>query len=325
MAEGWHCVKLLSVWITSSLATALTPTAVALGNFDGVHRGHRQVIQPVLLQSADKGDRAFSTVLTFDPHPKEFFTGQLRPLLTPLPEKVWQLKQLGVDQLVLLPFNQKLADLSPAQFVEEVLGKLQAKQISVGDDFCFGKQRSGSALDLRTIAASYGINVTIVPLKRLAGERISSSAIRQALQTGKLEIANHLLGRAYTLLGQVTQGQQLGRTIGFPTANLHLAPQKFLPMTGVYAVQVQIFAEPEATIAQFLPGVMNLGYRPTVDGTRQTIEVHLLDWSGDLYGKTLLVHLEQFLRPEQKFDSLDALKAQIQVDCDRARSLFDGY
>ncbi len=340
---------------TSSLAKALTPTAVALGNFDGLHLGHQRVIQPIL----DSTEHIYSTVVTFDPHPQEFFTGQRRPLLTPLDEKVQQLTLLGVKQLVLLPFNGELAALSPQEFVEKILlQQLRAQQISVGEDFCFGKQRRGTAIDLKAIASTFNIPVTMVPLHTCEGDRISSSSIRRALEQGDLEQAKALLGRPYTLTGYVVKGQQLGRKIGFPTANLQLPTEKFLPRQGVYAVRVLVEevgeqgageqggreqgsrgaregiysgslyeqlppaskrSEPPCSSASSL-GVMNIGNRPTVNGIHPSVEVHLLDWSDDLYGKTLTVQLEKFLRPEQKFASLEALIAQIQVDCAIARS-----
>lgn len=313
------------MWVTSSLATVLKPTAIALGNFDGVHQGHRQVILSVLKSPhfADSGDRAHPTVVTFHPHPQEFFTGQPRQLLTPLPEKVAQLQQLGVAQLLLLPFDRELASLSPEQFVQMILcEQLQAICVSIGADFRFGQKRTGTATDLQAVAMAHGVKTTIASLKLLEGDRISSSAIRQALQQGDLATANRLLGRPYSLMGQVVSGQQLGRTIGFPTANLQLPPEKFLPQNGVYAVEVQFGDLENSLLEPFLPAVMNLGYRPTVDGTRQVVEVHLLDWSGDLYDRTIVVHLKHFLRSEQKFDSLDGLKAQIQADCETARALW---
>lgn len=298
------------MWITSSPSTALTPTAVALGNFDGIHLGHRQVISPVL--SCDAATRA--TVVTFCPHPKEFFSGQPRSLLTPHLEKAAFLSSIGIDQLVLLPFNQELADLSPEQFVEEILVRhLQAQRVSVGEDFRFGHKRMGTAIDLRAIAATYQIEVAIVPLLTFQGKRISSSAIRDALLEGDLRAANRMLGRSYQLVGEVVTGQQLGRTIGFPTANLQLPADKLIPRQGVYRVRVL------GVEASSILGVMNIGNRPTVNGLSQTIEVHLLDWSGDLYGKTLAVELEEFIRPEQKFGSLDELKTQIKADCEIAR------
>ncbi len=302
------------MWVTSSLTKALKPTAVALGNFDGVHRGHQQVIQPVL-----KNSGKIATVVTFNPHPQEFFTGKSRSLLTPQSEKVQELERLGVEQLVLLPFDLELACLSPQEFVEKILvQQLRSLSISVGQDFCFGKERRGTVTDLRAIASNFGIPTTIVPLHTCEGERISSSAIRQALEQGNLDRAKQLLGRAYSLVGTVVTGKKLGRTIGFPTANIDLPIEKFLPSNGVYAVKVCI-AEDKSPIA----GVMNIGNRPTVNGTNQSVEVYLIDWSGDLYGKILTVELEQFLRPEQKFESLDALKAQIIIDCDRAKATLE--
>lgn len=322
------------MWITSSLTTAKTPTRVALGNFDGIHRGHQKVIEPVLGHAVFDGDdrdshlldtsslafrepsaapenaASLSTVVTFHPHPRQFFTGESRPLLTPLEEKIQVLRSIGVEQLVLLPFNEALARLTPEAFVKTILVEsLQAQQISVGQNFCFGSKRAGTAIDLQRLAAQFGIPVEIVPLHCSGEERISSSAIREALTAGDPQRASRLLGRPYELIGQVVQGQQLGRTIGFPTANLQVPVDKFVPGGGVYSVWVSGVAP------QPIRGVMNIGHRPTVSGQQQTIEVHLLDWSGDLYSRTLTISLDRFLRPEQKFASLDELKAQIQQDC----------
>jgi riboflavin kinase/FMN adenylyltransferase len=345
------------VWITSSLDIVLTPTAVALGNFDGLHRGHQRVIYPTLnvsvpshwaissrqpsqallthtdspftwsssvnsyLLELEAGEHCYSTVVTFDPHPQEFFTGKTKPLLTPYDEKVEQLKQLGVEQLVLLPFNHDLAALTPDQFVEEILVKqLHACRVSVGFDFQFGKNRSGTAIDLQQIAAHHGVEVIIVPRYPCEqGERISSSLIRQALQQGEIQRVQQLLGRPYQLVGQVVQGQQLGRTIGFPTANLQLPPDKFLPRYGVYAVWVRQHQQGTESAPQM--GVMNIGCRPTVEGEHPTVEVHLLHGSGDLYDQTLSVDLVDFLRPEQKFASIEQLKAQIELDCVKATEI----
>ncbi len=337
----------------------MTPTAIALGNFDGVHLGHQAVIGKVLpenpqppyaplhqgefsgqrlagsgltgyshrqggpIKDTKIGDlevrcstRAIPTVVTFFPHPQEFFSGQSRPLLTPLAEKAAHIGQLGVKQLVLLPFNHGLADLSPKEFVHDLLiQQLKAQRISVGKDFCFGKNRSGTVEALKQLAADYGVEVCIAPLRLQGTERISSSRIREALKGGHLATVTSLLGRPYSLQGRVIQGQQLGRTLGFPTANLKLPPDKFLPKHGVYSVWVQGVS---GTLHQPLPGVLNIGVRPTVDGLTTTVEVHLLNWSGDLYGKTLTLLLHDYLRPEQKFASLEDLKAQIHQDCQAA-------
>ncbi len=343
------------MWVTSSFATVLTPTAVALGNFDGVHRGHRQVIQPILqkpgasqsiavtppmgegqgwiesLRSQNLKDNfehqvrlganpVYGTVATFHPHPREFFSGKGWNLLTTRSEKVHQLSLLGVEQLVLLPFDRELASLSPQEFVEKiVIQRLQATHVSVGEDFHFGHRRAGTAAELRAIASSYGVEVSIVSLQMCQGERISSSSIRQSLQDGNVAKANLLLGRPYTFTGVVVKGQQLGRKLGFPTANLQLPPEKFLPRYGVYCARVHHPTLP--SLASSPCAVMNIGQRPTVNGIGVTVEVHLLDWSGDLYGQTLTVSLEQFLRPEQKFASLEDLKRQIQADCEAARAV----
>ena len=210
----------------------------------------------------------------------------------------------------MLPFNQALAELSPQDFVEIILiDGLQAKRISVGSDFHFGKGRTGNAQNLTEIAGKHNIPVVQVPLKHEQGERISSSHIREALTAGKPSVAAKLLGRAYTLTGRVVEGKQLGRTIGFPTANLHIPVKKYLPRKGVYSVRVY------GADAEPIKGVMNIGNRPTVEGQTLSVEVHLLNWGGDLYGKVLTVSLEQFIRPEQKFGSLDQLKSQIEQDC----------
>ncbi|YAI82950.1 MAG: bifunctional riboflavin kinase/FAD synthetase [cyanobacterium endosymbiont of Rhopalodia sterrenbergii] len=306
------------MWVTSSTANILTPTVIALGNFDGLHLGHRNVLQPICLSSI-KTISSYSTVVTFTPHPQEFFTGQTRQLLTPLSEKIKRLKNLEIQQLVRLPFDQELATLSPQEFIAQMLVKhLQVREISVGEDFRFGYKRIGTAKDLKKIAASFSIPVYITPLKTYSGlkKRISSSLIRRCLAEGNVTQAKQMLGYSYSLIGTVVKGQQLGRTIGFPTANLQLPPDKLLPRQGVYAVRVKINRQ------ETLKGLMNFGCRPTVAGETPMVEVHILDWSGDLYQQCLTVELEQFLRPEQQFLSLDKLKDQIVQDCCLAREIF---
>ena len=298
------------MWITSTPERALTPTAIALGNFDGVHLGHQNVIKPVLNHSLR------STVVTFHPHPREYFSGEPCSLLTPLEEKISHLKKLGIQQLVLLTFNRELASLSPEAFVKEILiNQLQPRYISVGEDFRFGYKRQGNAEILRTIGEQFGIKVNIATLETNQQQRISSSRIREAIVAGEIELANELLGRFYTLNGAIVAGEQRGRTIGFPTANLEVPRNKLVPRYGVYVVQVTSTTVP---ILDPHPGVMNIGMRPTVNGKQATIEIHLLNWTGNLYQHTLNVELKQFLRPEQKFNSLDELKNQITRDCQQA-------
>ncbi|NJM99119.1 MAG: bifunctional riboflavin kinase/FAD synthetase [Phormidesmis sp. RL_2_1] len=270
----------------------------------------------------------YATVVTFSPHPQEYFSGISRPLLTPMVEKTWQLSQLGIQQLVMLPFDRALSALSPQDFVAQILIEgLQAQRISVGNDFRFGKGRSGDAQGLQAIAAHYNVPVTRVPLRYEKGDRISSSRIRAALQAGELAEATQLLGRPYTLTGKVVKGQQLGRTLGFPTANLRLPDDKYLPRTGVYSVYVYGAGD---DLQDFKPlkGVMNIGHRPTVNGQSLSVEVHLLDWapalSDNLYGRLLTVSLVGFIRAEKKFESLDQLQAQISADCGCALSMLGG-
>ena len=292
-----------------------TPTAIALGNFDGIHQGHQVVLQPIInvIQPLQQ-PHIYSSVVSFTPHPREFFSGGKLQFLTPIDEKAEQLSTLGIEQLILLHFDRDLASLSPEQFVEQIIvQQLQAKVISVGSDFRFGYRRQGTGEELKNIASAFGITVHLNSLHKYQNcgrqtVRVSSSLIRQALQNGEIDTANTMLGRPYRLEGTVVTGQQLGRTIGFPTANLELPPEKFLPRYGVYAVNALVNGNSIA-------GVMNIGCRPTVAGEAPTIEVHLLNWSGDLYGQTLKVDLLQFLRPEQKFDSVEALKQQITKDC----------
>ena len=299
--------------VASSVDQIKTPTAIALGNFDGIHQGHQTVLQPIIdFPQPSRQPRIYPSVVSFTPHPREFFTGGKLQLLTPIAEKGQILSELGIEQLILLPFDRHLASLSPQEFVELLVVQLKTKEISVGSDFCFGYQRKGTAEDLKNIAHSFGIKVHINSLHKYCDRdrsvRVSSSLIRQALSEGNISLANTMLGRSYSLIGTVVTGQQLGRTIGFPTANLEVGVEKFLPNYGVYSVDV-FFQQTK------VKGVMNIGCRPTVAGEAPTIEVHLLDWTGDLYGQTLKVDLIKFIRPEQKFASVEALKQQITQDC----------
>ncbi|GAA6620106.1 bifunctional riboflavin kinase/FAD synthetase [Scytonema sp. NUACC26] len=329
-----------NVRVAYSTSEALTPTAVALGKFDGLHRGHQRVIQPVLNQvrcgecstgvsrpSALHGlankrsqlleeipftfakEYVYPTVVAFHPHPQEFFTGRTHALLTPLDEKVQLLRSLGVEQLVLLPFNKELTALTPEEFVRKILvQQLQCRHISVGQDFCFGRKRSGTAKDLQFLAAQYDIPVTIVPLHTTCAgdfstdtteEPISSSLIRHHLERGDIQQSNQLLGRPYTLIGEVVKSQRFsGKTTDFCSVNLQLPKEKFLPRPGVYAVRVFDIDETLDAIPLTYPGVMNISNGSTMNSAYPCVEVHLLNWFGDLYGKKLVVKLEKFLRSE---------------------------
>jgi len=304
----------VTILVTSSLENIITPNAIALGNFDGLHRGHQRVINSIFkINNPD----IYPTLVTFTPHPQEYFTGKKKQLLTPIPEKAKLLEKMGVKQLILLPFDRELATLSARAFVKDILvEKINAKYISIGSDFRFGYQRQGDAHKLQELTAENNIYVNITAEEKIdindSFTRISSSDIRRALGEGNLSLAQGMLGRKYTLKGKVVKGQQLGRKIGFPTANLDIDKQKFLPKKGVYKVIVN----QNNIYDNQLLGVMNIGDRPTVDGTKTTVEVHILNWEGDLYNKVLEVELLKFLRPERKFNSLDELKAQIASDCE---------
>lgn len=297
----------------ASVNTIITPTAIALGNFDGIHLGHQRVILPVLAKP-----ELVPTVVSFDPHPQEFFTKTPRLLLTPLPEKIQELEKIGIRQLVVIPFTESLSQLSPQAFIENILRKkLDAQVVSVGFNFRFGHQRRGAVADL---AAIWGDRLEITSEQVMLNQmRISSSAIRSALAVGDVELAGSLLGRNYSLVGIVIPGQKLGRTIGFPTANLKVHPQKFLPRDGVYAVRVSS----SALATKEMAGVMNIGMRPTIPNLEQsrTIEIHIPNWAGNLYEAELKVDLCRFLRPEQKYNNLSNLKAQIATDCAQALEL----
>ena len=289
-------------------------TSIALGNFDGIHKGHQQVIQPIFHHS-----HLIPTLVTFTPHPEEFFTGTKKQLLTPIPEKCQILETLGIKQLILLPFDRELAHLSPEKFVKKILIKyLKAKFISVGEDFRFGYQRQGNVEYLQILAHENNIQVSITSEQNLLINqkllRISSSYIRESLSLGKSELAQEMLGREYCIIGTVIEGKKLGRTIGFPTANIAVTHEKFLPKMGVYAVKIDLDNKE-------LLGVMNIGNKPTVDGKNISIEVHIFDFNDNLYGENLKIKLIKFLRPEQKFSSLEELKHHIQLDCQKARSI----
>lgn len=298
--------------VVRTLAEVRCPAAVALGNFDGVHRGHQQVIAPVVASH-----RGISTILTFDPHPREILTGQTLATLTPLPERLQLFEAYGVQQVVMLPFTPKFAIQSPVDFIETVLvAGLRSCAVSIGGDFCFGHHRSGTAKTLQEWGKRVGVPVNAVNAVEFNGQRVSSSRIREALAEGDVELAKTLLGRAYRLVGKVVKGDRRGRLLGFPTANIEVADSKVLPRFGVYCGWA-CWSDLGQEFRQ--AAVLNVGMRPTFDGQRRSVEVHLLDWTGDLYGQTLTVELHHFLRPEIKFDSVDRLQKQLALDCQQAR------
>jgi len=304
-------MKIYRTW--RDLPAAARGATVALGNFDGVHTGHAAVLRAAHAARPDV-PRA---VLTFEPHPREFFRPQDPPFrLTLAPERAAALAELGVDILYELPFDAEFSFLTAEAFVRDVLyDGLEAKHLACGADFAFGHRRGGDVAFLATRAEEFGMGLTIVPAVADAQGPISSSRIRRLLQDGYPERAAGLMGRPHVIRGEVAHGDKRGRTIGFPTANIALG-RHLEPLRGVYAVTTIIGGE-------VVKGVANIGQRPTVGGTESRLEAHFFDFAGDLYGQELSVALIHFLREEQKFASFDALKAQILIDAREARALLD--
>jgi riboflavin kinase/FMN adenylyltransferase len=293
---------------------ACTPAArvVAVGNFDGVHAGHRALLAVLTEQADARGARA--TVTTFDPAPTAVLAPERhQPRIMPLADRVALLGQAGVEEVVVESFDRPLGAHPARWFAREFLARrLGAVAVVVGYDFRFGHGREGTAALLREWLPGVEV-IEVAPLEDAEGP-LSSSRVRKLVAAGRVEAAAALLGRPHRLVGTVVQGDQRGRTIGFPTANLLLRTE-LLPANGVYAVRVRV----DGTAPR--PGVMNLGTRPTVDGTRLSPEVHLLDFQGDLYGRELAVELVARLRDEVRFASLDALVTQIRLDAAQARTL----
>jgi riboflavin kinase/FMN adenylyltransferase len=302
---------------------ALRPSAIALGSFDGLHRGHRRVIASVAGPQGEASDLV-PTVVIFWPHPREVLRGEVRLRLDLPEEKLELLEPLGIRQLVLVPFDVALAALTPEAFVAEVLaGQLGARRLAVGENFRFGAGRSGGVAELERYGAAHGIAVSVVPMEADRHGRLSSSRIRAALAAGEIREATRLLERPYRFRGQVVRGRGLGRPLGWPTANLRVDGRKFLPLEGVYAARAWLL-EGDGTGAggEGMAAVMNLGPQPTVDPLAPSaVEVHLLDREIELDGRQLLVEPVALLRRQQRFDSLEALSVQIGEDAAEARRL----
>lgn len=289
-----------------------------IGNFDGIHLGHQKVIQQLIATA--KQLALPSLVITFEPLPQEYFRGDSAPSrILRFSEKLAVLKQLGVDRLLCLRFNAALAHLTAENFVTEILAeRLGIKWLIIGDDFHFGYKRQGDFSLLQQMGKMLGFKVSNTETVTSNAQRVGSSHVRAALEQGNLSLAAALLGRPYTMSGRVIYGDQRGRQLGFPTANIPLQRQ-VIPIRGVYAVLVHgIEAKPIA-------GVANIGNRPSVDGIRSLLEVYLLNFDKQIYGYWLEVEFLQKLRDEQKFSSLDQLKAQIMRDVVDAEKYFNGY
>tara|TARA_B100000029_G_scaffold163214_1_gene159333 strand:- start:911 stop:1828 length:918 start_codon:yes stop_codon:yes gene_type:complete len=292
---------------------ALLPTALALGSFDGLHAGHRRVIEQIT-----NNPPGIPTVVSFWPHPREVLYGETRLRLDLPSEKTSLLGPIGVKQLVLIPFDKLLAALSPEEFINQIMVQtLQAKRIAVGENFRFGKNRKGDADSLKKLGAALGIEVSVVPIFEDESGRMSSSRIRSALNKGELAIAKKLMGRSYRFRGKVKSGRGLGRKLGWPTANLEVNGRKFLPGLGVYAAWAW-----RKNIDTPFSAIMNLGPQPTIDPCAPSaVEVHLLNQNIDLVGEELLVEPVQKLRSQKQFESLECLSNQIELDAKSAKSI----
>lgn len=286
-----------------------------IGNFDGVHLGHQQILAQLLAQARERGVK--STVMLFEPQPQEFFAPESAPpRLMTLRDKVRALADAGVDQLLCCRFNDAFRSQTADEFVQNILvNGLGVEYLVVGDDFRFGAGREGDFSYLQKAGRENGFEITDTPTCLVDGERVSSTRIRSALQDGKLDIAAQLLGRPYRISGRVRHGDKLGRQLNTPTANLAMRRVQS-PVAGVYSVRVSGAGLKQA------PAVANVGTRPTVNGTDNRLEAHLLNFDGDLYGRYLEVEFLRYQRSELKFDGLDALKAAIQRDIDNAKLFF---
>ncbi len=293
--------------------------AVAIGNFDGVHRGH-QALLAACRAEADRLQGPFAA-LTFEPHPRRVFSPDAPPFrLTPFRSRVRRLRAEGVEALFTLRFDEALHGKPAARFVQDVLvDGLGARHVVVGYDFVFGHQRDGDVDVLRRAGETHGFGVTVLEPVTHGDDVCSSTIARVNLESGRVRRAAELMGAWWEVEGRVRGGDRRGRTIGFPTLNLHLDADALKPSLGVYAVQVSVLREDGSD--EWHPGAANLGRRPTFDGTGVVLEVHILDYSGDLYGRRVRVAFVEHLRPERKFDGLESLKAQIDADCEEARQI----
>ena len=291
--------------------------AATIGSFDGVHLGHKAVLEK--LSDEGRARNLPVTLITFEPQPREYFSpGSTPPRLTRFREKLEALQSCSVDRVVCLRFSDALAALTADQFIQQLLiDGLGVKYLVVGDDFRFGKNRKGDKALLQQSAGLHGFQLGTLEDFEMGGQRVSSTRVREALESGDLGTARTLLGRSYSMCGRVAHGDKRGRTIGFPTANIFLH-RASVPVSGVFAVEM--LGIDDAPI----PGVANVGTRPTVDGSRALLEVHLFDFARDIYGHHVQVRFVKKLREERKFDSFEHLKQQIQLDSGQARAFFSG-
>lgn len=299
---GWHLRDDAPVWLT-------------IGNFDGVHLGHQALLADLIRLA--RQDNTRSVLLSFSPNPKVFFSGEKGFYLSTPGEKTALLSRLGIDDVLIIAFEQKLANMVATDFMAELTRRINLKGFVVGEDFVFGHNRQGTTEVLAEFCEKQGIPFVVFPELMMDGEPVSSTRIRRALNDGKVDEARRLLGRPYAMCAKVISGEQIGKSIGVPTANLELDPDKFLPKRGVYATIAHLREKD-------YPAVTNVGVRPTFSEQEiVSVETLILDFNDDIYGEELRVEFIQCLRPEQKFDSVQALTQQIEKDKLITRRIFE--
>lgn len=294
----------------------LKNAVVTSGTFDGVHLGHQKILQRI--REIAKSIDGETVLITFWPHPRLVLFPEEHKLrlLSTFEEKAKLLRQFGVDHLVSIPFTKEFSELTSDEFIQNVLvDKIRCKKLVIGYDHRFGKNREGSFEYLKANHSKFGFDLEEIPRQDVDDIGISSTKIRKALEAGDVDTAINYLGRPYELNGLVIKGQQIGRSIGFPTANIHIPNDyKLIPKDGVYAVEAMVNDK-------IYKAMLNIGNRPTVDGQKKTVEAHLFDFQGDLYDKQITIYFKAFLRDERKFDGLEALKSQLRLDQLNAKKL----
>lgn len=281
-------------------------SVVVLGNFDGVHKGHQKLFEVAKYEAREKGLETI--VFSFYPHPTWVIGNKRKSLLMSRRDKKKMVEYLGIDVLVEYPFTVAFASSSPEEFFTEVLiKKLNVCVLVVGNNYYFGKDKAGNPEFLKNIGKQYGVEVHVVEAVMTQGKMISSSKIRNLILEGKIEDANDMLGHPYMVVGTVVQGKMLGRTFGFPTINLIADPDRVYPPNGVYATKVKVYSK-------IYLGMTNIGVNPTVSGERKMIETHLIEFNQSIYGKDVEIYFYHFMRPEKKFENIEALKKQIACD-----------
>lgn len=282
---------------------------ITIGTFDGIHLGHRKIIEELVWRAQQEKYR--SVLVTFSPHPQTVVRSRKVPidLITPLDEKLKILEELGLDVVLIVPFTQELSRTDPKTFVKDILVRVVGiRGFIIGYNHAFGRERMGSAELLKELGEQFGFSVDVVEPVKIDSKAVSSTRIRHLLKKGLIRQGNRLLGRNYSLEGIVKKGKSLGKKFGFPTANIDVnEKKKLIPGDGVYAVMVQV-------VSERLPGMANIGYKPTLEGTQREIEVHIHNFSGDIYDKKLKVEFIDRIRDERQFDSIENLVTQIELD-----------